>query len=147
MKNRTNQGMHFDESTARAPILCCLPFRNDRNREMWIRLLIPARILDTLNTADLDYIRSQLPQWHREHMDRALLLMQVGQKVDFNLLEKNLCETVLQQRAADALYDEFIVKQAKIGNEAWQVPPTMQRISPNPDLDDQHADSEGVIHL
>jgi len=145
MKNRTNHGMHYDASTAQSPVLCAIPFHTDRKRELWVRLLIPRTICDALTVADYDYLRSQLLGWHREHLARAMLIMPIGKTVDLDALERRLCETVLQRRAADFLYNEFIVKQAKAGNEAWEVPPTMQEISPSPELDEQHNDGTGRL--
>jgi hypothetical protein len=141
MKNRTNSGMHFDESTAQRPVevrFCYLW----GGRAFRVVLLIPERIKSLLDDGDFETVYNSLPQWHSEHFGQAIS----AGVMNLDLILSKMQE-ILTVRAVEFLYNRFIVIQAKLGNEAWQVPPTMSRIGPAPETDERWNDGSGrLVH-
>lgn len=141
MKNRTNSGMHYDSSTAERPL-------DIRFNYLWggrtfqVILLIPERIKSLLDASDFQSVYEALPQWHSEHFGQAI----TAGVLNLDLIVEKM-QPILTARAVEYLYNRFIAMQAKLGNEAWQVPPTMSRIGPAPETDERWNDGTGrLVH-
>jgi len=138
MKNRTDNGMHFDQSTAERPVIRVFSFDTQRGKTLRVAVAVPERIRKTLNSADFDFVQQELPKWHREHVLQAV---QAG-VFDLDLIDRKVL-LLLTVRASQQLYNEFIVAQSRLGNEVWQAPPTMTHIGPSPENDDQFLEVNG----
>jgi hypothetical protein len=140
MKNRNDAGtLHFDSSTAERLVL--LKFRVRLGGvDFEIPVATPLTIKKALKQDDLDEARDALPRWYAEHCAQAIM----SGVFDMERINARI-GPLLCVRAAQHLYQKFILAQAVAGNEAWQAPPTMTEIGPPPEEDEAYNVGDGRL--
>lgn len=135
MKNRTEAGMHFDESTAIHPIVRDFDF-SAGGCTVKISIVIPQRILSKLCSADFDECRLMM----RQGFVQISTGVPIGARLDVNRMMM-----LLRLEGANFLYNRFIFAQARAGNDVWQAPPQMTRIGPSPEEDEKYDLQEARV--
>jgi len=129
MKNYTENGTHFDASTARDLRVVNLRCVVSPEVILPIGLVIPKTIWARMSSEDIAMMQERmLPLWYGQHFIQAV----EGGVYDVDLIHQKIAG-ILAVRAAEHFYNLFISIQARDGNEAWEVPSCMVPTSREPD--------------
>jgi hypothetical protein len=130
MRTLTNAGELYDSETLES-VHTHWFYLVDKAFVLKVPVDIPAKVKRTVGTAVLDEIElTLLRQWYTAHLQ---VFLAAGLR-DLNLFHRKVTG-LLSAHAAERIYNEFILAQARLGNDLWRVPPSLSAISKSPDED------------
>jgi hypothetical protein len=134
--------MHFDSGTAEDPRVYVFRYF-DQSEECELSMMIPHRISSILNSADFEEIRLMIAAWRREIFNN-MVSSAISGHLHPALIKRNL-DPVLRIKVGMEIYNKFIVAQARIGNDVWQAPTSLVKVSIPPEEDERYNDGHGRL--